>query len=118
MANELPSSEREIMHRVGFVVGGKDEMKPRRQAILARLFRLARHPQIVSRDFIAEWGNPNSAVRLKKMAHSIAAFCRQAKQRPRSIMRRTIENYEADLAWLKNKYYDGRFDNKFRWPHY
>ncbi len=33
-------------------------------------------------------------------------------------MRRTIENYEDDLAWLKNKYYDGKFDNKFRWPHY
>jgi hypothetical protein len=105
-----------LLHHVGYVVGEKGELQSRRQAILARLFELANIPKLVSPAYIAEWGNPRSAARLKKMAYSIAAFCRQSKRRQRAIMRRAIENYQDDLAWLKSKYYDGKFDNKFHWP--
>lgn len=63
--------------------------------------------------YIGQWGPPESAMRLRKMAESIAAFCRNNKKKGNPPTQ-AIEDWEADLAWLKSQLYDGRY--RFRWP--
>ena len=58
-------------------------------------------------------GRPRSSVRLKKMAESIATFCRNGKRRARSMELAVVE-WEQDLEWLRVTYYVGRF--RFEWP--
>jgi hypothetical protein len=100
----------------GYGVGEKGKPRPSRQAILTRVFELSVLPKLVSPDYILEWGDSRSAKRLKKMAYSIAQFCINNKRRKRAWMKQAIDQYEDDLAWLKKKYYDGHFDQKFIWP--
>jgi hypothetical protein len=104
------------LHHGGYVVGEKGKPRSHRQAILIRVFESNVIPNLVSSDDIRKWGGPCSSARLKKMAYSIAAFCRNAKRRRYALMKRAIENYEDDLAWLKKKYYDDHFDQMFKWP--
>lgn len=62
-----------------------------------------------------ECGEPRSAKRLKKMADSIASFARNAKRKNHGGRYDcAIGDWEADLAYLKAKYYDGRWS--FPWP--
>jgi len=113
---ELPDwPETGPLRHFGYVVGEKGKPRSSRQAILTRFFELRVVPNLVSPDEVLEWGNACSAARLKKMAYSIASFCRNAKRRRRAWMRRAVENWEDDLAWLKKKYYDGYFDQGFIW---
>ena len=63
--------------------------------------------------YIRQWGQPRSATRLKKMAGSIAAFCRNNKKKDNPPAQ-AISEWEADLAWIKIQFYDGHY--RFRWP--
>ena len=69
-----------------------------------------------SEAYLKSWDAATTAWRLKKMAESIAAFCRSAKRRNGVGMDEAITGWKTDLAWLKRTYYDGRFDGKFAWP--
>jgi hypothetical protein len=100
----------------GYQVGVNGKPRASRRVVLTRFFELKTVPNLVSPDEVPKWGDACSASRLKSMAYSIAAFCRNAKRRRRAWMKRAIENYEDDLAWLKKEYYDGHFDQKFIWP--
>ena len=85
-----------------------------RDDALARVFQLKVIPQFFGPVYVKQWGHPCSSVRLRKMAESIAAFCRCSKRRaerkPHLLMGNVIRKYEEDLARLKEKYYDGKFD--------
>lgn len=65
--------------------------------------------------YAAEWGSPKSSQRLKKIAESIAALTRNAKRRSRHNMRYAVADWEKDLAYLKETFYDRWGD--FPWPH-
>ena len=104
-----------VLSYVGYNVGVNGQVRSGRQDILQRVFERDL-PQVHSPQHMAQWHVAKSAMRLKKIAESIAAFCRNAKRRQRANMQRAIENYQDDLAWLKKSYYDGRFDGSFRWP--
>jgi hypothetical protein len=67
-----------------------------------------------NREYLNEWGEPKTARRLQKLAESIAAFTRNAKRRNEKNFSKAIQDWEADLAYLKKTYYDNRFS--FRWP--
>jgi hypothetical protein len=108
--------DRGLLRYFGYAVGQKGKSISYRKAILSRVFELDALPTIVSSAYMADWGDRCSSARLKKMAYSIATFCRNAKRKRFAWMRHAIENYEDDLAWLKVSYYDGRFDHRFRWP--
>lgn len=105
-----------LLRHVGYIVGEKGKSRSHRLAILKKLFELEIIPNLGSIEYVVAWGSPCSSVRLKKMAFSIAQFCRNDKRRQHAWMKRAIENYEDDLAWLKKEYYDGVFDRKFIWP--
>lgn len=61
----------------------------------------------------ASWGAPKTSDRLKKLADSIATFARNAKNHPNDLSR-AIEEWEADLDYLKSTFYDDWGD--FPWP--
>jgi hypothetical protein len=71
-------------------------------------------PPIESPSYMKEWASPQSAVRLKKMANSIASFARQAKRRRNADMREAVQSWEADLQMLYDEYYVEKFG--FGWP--
>jgi len=105
-----------LLRYYGYVVGEKGKPRSSRRAILTRVFELSVLPNLVSPNYILKWGDARSSARLKKMAYSIALFCQADKRKKRVWIKRAIDNYEDDLAWLKKEYYDGRFDQKFKWP--
>jgi hypothetical protein len=104
-----------VLSYVGYNVGINGQVREGRQQILQRVFE-RELPLVHSPQHMAQWDVTKSAPRLKKIAESIAAFCRNAKRRQRANMKRTIDNYQDDLEWLKRTFYDGRFDGSFRWP--
>lgn len=63
---------------------------------------------------LAQWGPEKSAKRLKKIAYSIATFVKNAKGRNPAALEVAIRHWEADLRFLHDFYYVGRFD--FPWP--
>ncbi len=62
---------------------------------------------------VTEWGNPGKGIRLKKIADSIASVVRSEKRNTSKDYCLSIEEREADLAYLKEEYYDGNYD--FPW---
>ncbi|WP_085034954.1 hypothetical protein [Ensifer aridi] len=60
------------------------------------------------------WGPNKSAKRLRKIAYSIATFVKNAKGRNPIALDVAIKQWEADLRFLHDRYYVGRFD--FPWP--
>lgn len=64
-------------------------------------------PSIENTSYFNEWGQPGSAKRLKKLTDSISAFTRNAKRRNRrniGSFDKAIQDWEADLAYLKRTY--------------
>jgi hypothetical protein len=105
-----------MLKYLGYAVGEKGASTSSRRSILARLFAMQTLPKVDSEAYVAEWSAPNSGMRLRKMAHSIASFCKSANRRGDSSMDTAVADWEEDLAWLKATYYDGKFDGAFPWP--
>ncbi len=103
-----------MLSKSGYRVGRNGLPVSERRKSLTTLFLAPTLPQLNSRGYVMSWGGSNSAVRLQKMADSMAAFCRHAKRRAHADMTNAVFAWEDDLHWLKKKYYDGRFD--FPWP--
>lgn len=106
--------EEGLLRRYGYKVGIHGINQSERLKILDSIFL---HPLIPIDDleYLNEWGKPKTAKRLQKLADSIAAFTRNAKRRNETNFNKAIQEWEADLAYLKKTYYDNRF--YFRWPH-
>jgi hypothetical protein len=101
-----------VLRTLGYRVGVEGLGEIRRHDLLDDVYTeplgiLRGHPQE------AQWGGPASARRLHKLANVIAAFARNAKRRARPPAIAVAE-WEADLRYLKKKFYDGRYD--FQWP--
>ena len=101
---------------LGYSVGENGEMKSTRQKILSEVFEMVNLPHVKDQNHVDSWGGAKTGARLKKMAQSIAAFCRSARRRDEYGMSLAIEEWEEDLAWLKTTYYEGKFDRQFQWP--
>lgn len=104
-----------VLRFLGYRVGFSGLSKRRRRAVLRYAYG-GQLPQVGSEDYMLEWGSPSTGARLKKMAHSIAAFARNGKRNERQDMSKAVDHWVADLAWLKSDYYDGRYDGQFQWP--
>jgi len=84
-----------------------------RQSILSRVFE-GKLPRVFEPAYMNEWGDPNSARRLRKMAESLAAFARNFKRLDEDKYDEAIRQWEQDLDFLYHRYYVGRFG--FGWP--
>lgn len=114
--NPLPSEvftgETGLLRQYGYKVGVNGLSESQRRRILDSVL-LEPFPFVNDTAYLREWGKPNTAQRLQKLANCIATFARNAKRRRLSSHSESIQDWEADLAYLKRTYYDGRFD--FRW---
>lgn len=104
--------EEGLLKFMGYAVGQLGAYRTRRRQVLNYVFN-EKIPKVQSYDYMAEWGDPTSAKRLQKLANSLATFARNAKRRRTSDMEHAIAEWEEDLAYLKNTYFDGLFS--FDW---
>jgi hypothetical protein len=106
----IESPEVGVLKHEGYSVGRKGTPAPQRRAILHRIFH-SDLSVIHSQLYMQQWGSPRSNERLKKMADCLATFCKKQKVKGNV---ETASAYEADLAWLRENFYRGRF--RFNWP--
>ena len=106
LAEVLPEGMLQYLeYRVGRTNG---EATSTRHAILRRVFEGVL-PPVFPPDYLATWGRPATIQRLQKMAESLAAFTRNAKRRNDERMDDAIRHWEADLRFLHDSYYVGKF---------
>ncbi len=81
-------------------------------------------PQVNSDSYMAEFGQPESSMRLEKMANFLAAEARNFARKRTADYSLSISHYKTDLDYLYNQYYVGKFnfDKKenpdFVWPEF
>jgi hypothetical protein len=100
------------LHAMGYKVGKQGLNSVQRSELLRRAF-MEGIPRVGTADYMAEWGEPGTPERLKKLANYIASNCRNMKKR-QSPSEEAIHDWEVDLAWLKRSFYRGHF--AFQWP--
>lgn len=105
-----------FLKHAGYRVGQHGATNSVRRSALTHAFKSSSVPMTFPAEYRAEWGTPDSAARLKKMAECMATFCRNAKRKEDPAYALSIVEWEIDLAWLKTTYYDGRFELRFVWP--
>ena len=101
-----------LLSYVGYRVGKTGESESIRRRILDCVFN-NKLPNVDSFDYMKEWADPKTSQRLEKMAHSLAAFVRNAKRRTDDLSE-AVGDWDADLRHLHDKYYVGKFH--FSWP--
>lgn len=103
-----------ILSYLGYHVG-EAQPTPRaiRWHILEYIFEY-QLPPLDSRAYYLEWGQLQTAQRLKKLANTLAALTRNAKRRGGLSYAAAIDDWESDLAFLRERYYDDFFH--FGWP--
>jgi hypothetical protein len=113
LSSDVFKREEGLLRQCGYKVGISGLPESQRRQILDSIFL---HSLSFTDDtaYLSEWGEPNTDRRLKKLAESIASFTRNAKRRNKDSFSKAIQDWEADLAYLKRTYYDGRF--YFQWP--
>jgi hypothetical protein len=62
---------------------------------------------------MAEWAQPESPRRLRKLAYSLSTFRDNAIRRTSHDMRQAIMDWQSDLDWLYEEFYNGF---TFPWP--
>jgi len=98
---------------IGYRVGINGVTAQKRRAILEDVY-LREIPPVNSCEYMQEWGKPRTAKRLKKLANVLAAFARLAKRNGSTTRAKAISHWEADLEYLKRKFYNGVYS--FSWP--
>ena len=83
-----------------------------RRALLSAIFD-GDLPPFHSADYMRGWGKPSTALRLHKMADSLAAFARNFKRQRDPRFDEAIADWESDLKYLYDTYYVGHFG--FAW---
>jgi hypothetical protein len=106
--------EKGFLGWLNYKVGKSGHSLTKRHQILNRAFN-EQIPSIFPTSYINEWGAPRSHQRLMKIANSIASFCRTAKRRKRSNTEVAINDWESDLEWLRNEFYNP-LNYGFNWP--
>jgi hypothetical protein len=103
-----------MLSLLGYHVGQTLPLHPSiRECILEYAFEY-HLPPVADVAYFDEWGEPRSALRLQKLANTIAALTRNAKRRDPHSLSRAIDEWEQDLMFLHEQYYVGMF--QFGWP--
>lgn len=98
---------------LGYVVG-KTAGRPEAERRLLLDWAYANHlPPVESPDYMADWGAPQTVARLRRIAEHIA---RQGQLRRKAFggRDRAVKEWQADLDYLKDTYYEPRFGDV--WP--
>ena len=103
-----------LLSYVGYRVGITHGIPSKKRIIILDCVLFNQLPKVNSQSYMREWGCPKTAVRLKKMAESLASFVRNAKRKNSKSMRHAISDWESDLTYLFETYYHDRLG--FYWP--
>lgn len=103
-----------LLGKLGYKVGKGGKSKYRRRAILRKAFQTDASEWLPVQEQAEQWGEPKSPDRLQKIANSLAAFARNARKRDDPSLETAISHWEADLAHLKEQFYDEQYS--FEWP--
>lgn len=99
---------------LGYTVGKTDGLpESSRRLILDRCFS-GQLPPYQSISELRKWGDPESSLRLRKMAYHIASLAKNFKKMPSRGYDDAIADWEDDLIYLYDKYYVRYF--RFAWP--
>jgi hypothetical protein len=109
-----------ILYALGYTVGIQGSSTTERRRILAKAYSIPplEFPRISNQDSLKKWSEsaPQSARRLQLIAHYIAGMCRRRRARKDSFRyRRAIRDYESDLKWLREQFYE-LYSFTFQWP--
>ena len=107
--------EESPLKHMGYKVGVNGLSRVKRREILENAYK-GDVPNVFNPEYMEDWGSPDSSKRLHKMARSIASHARNAKRKKTSSMYTSILDWEGDLTWLKETFYDGVYDGSFKWP--
>lgn len=100
---------------MGYHVGqGSPLLPPRRREILQYIL-LGRLPNVNDRLYMQEWGEPGTDHRLRKLANTLATLARNARRRRSESWHQAIYEWEEDLRFIKQTYYDTHARD-WRWP--
>ena len=105
--------QRGLLSFMGYHVGCNGASAAQRRDVLDFVYN-EEVPQVQNAEYMRQWGQPKTGARLEKMAGCLASFTRNARRRMSADMEIAVTDWEADLEFLKSKYYEGRYD--FRWP--
>lgn len=100
---------------MGYRVGKNGLAADKRRDLLSGAYA-GQLPPINSPEYMAKWDAPGTGERLKKIADSIAARARDATRNDAARYRQAIQDWKSDLKYLKEAFYDGRYDHDFVWP--
>lgn len=110
----IVSPSRGMLSALGYHVGSTSGLPTHaRRFLLAQIFSMPL-PLVHSWRYSREWAEPESPARLRKMAETIAALVRNAKRRGGGRLGQATAEWEADLRYLRDTFYIGRF--AFAWP--
>lgn len=100
-----------LLGYLGYKAGKSGKSTKERRELLRNVFHLNLNPfaHVFPEDYIEQWGTPQSAERLKKIAVSITKFHDNNLR-----YKEAAKDWRDDLIWLKNEFYRGHFT--FRWP--
>lgn len=117
LSNQKTWEKDGVLSLYGYRVGKKYNLDENvRRTILDEVF-IANIPPVLRKNYIDEWSLPSSSLRLQKMANTLASLTKSNKLNEKSTGRSYVVAYsqrEADLKYLYNKYYVGKFG--FGWP--
>jgi len=93
---------------MGYRVGISGVGKSKRQALLQDAYS-RELPKINSREYMAAWGKPNTATRLKTIACSLAEFTKSHKKNDSNMYAVAIRDWQTDLTHLRATFYEGKY---------
>ena len=102
-----------MLRFLGYRVGKTGRTEADRRALLHELFA-SDLPALNDAEYMAGWGAPRTAQRLKKMAYSIWALANTRSRRVDAGSDLAIEHWALDLDYLYDRYYVAHFG--FDWP--
>ena len=112
---DIDAEDTGILSMLGYNAQLAGPTDPERRRTLDDLFNgNIRIPNSLPEEYVVQWGAAKSVIRLRKIAFSIATFTRQQK-RKRNASLQAIGKWEADLTYLRERYYEP-FSSHFNWP--
>jgi hypothetical protein len=104
-----------MLSHFGYKVGEHEGIKKKNRRVLLDYIFTSKLPMVHSPSYLLEWGDPNTEERLKKMSQSLAYFAKQKRRLDEDKFEKAIMDWEDDLDYLKEKYYDEN-NFGFTWP--
>ena len=108
--------EHGVLSFMGYHVGESSALSAEQRRLILDYVIAEQIPKVNDPAYMAQWGDPGSGARLRKMADSLATFARSAKQNKHADKSVAVFEWESDLVYLKRTYY--RFGTKhlWKWP--